>query len=157
MATLNSFSALVGAGEQVKSAAKKKAKKPASARPESAHADTNGVANGIHNLKLASDDAKVMDILEATSTLEKSAREAKSHAEKCRLWRDWIKQVSRAGRSLRFRRALFVPSRIAPLTRRPNTAPAPQATDRAVKPIKNGDEEVDFRQVRRVGVCCCSR
>jgi hypothetical protein len=89
----NAFDALLGAGEQI-SSGKKKNKNKSKAKDhvlDSTHAisvQSRAATNG-NDTHLST----VVDVSEAVAILERAAREARSISEKCRLWRDWVRQV----------------------------------------------------------------
>lgn len=94
----NAFAALLGAGEAISTSSKKKNKSKAKAAPEQ---------NGTHAAPLPTSAPvaasnghaathSVVDVSEAIPILERAAREARSIADKNKLWKEWSKQVSLA-------------------------------------------------------------
>ncbi len=95
----NAFSALLGSGEsQAASSSKKKnkakAKQPAEQSAGASAAVTVAAPSSApFSNGHAKAEASVVDVPEATAILERAAREAKAIGDKCRLWKEWARQV----------------------------------------------------------------
>mmetsp|Transcript_1311 Transcript_1311/g.2845 ORF Transcript_1311/g.2845 Transcript_1311/m.2845 type:complete len:697 (-) Transcript_1311:591-2681(-) len=103
----NAFSLLVGTGEVVASSKKKKQNKnkpkqeDLAGRPTSAPAP---IPTSVAPAAKAANTAQVVDVHEAIAILERAAREAKTMAEKGRLWKDWTRQATdRSGKGLKYK------------------------------------------------------
>jgi hypothetical protein len=98
----NNFQALLGAGEQVATASKKKknnSKKPkaeAGGAAAPAPAAGNAAAASVLHSAPARQAGEAVDVSEATATQERQASEARDITGKCKLWKDWVRQVSNA-------------------------------------------------------------
>lgn len=92
----NAFAALHGAGEVAFTSAKKKNKSkpkvPAAEQGGTAHVV---VASSASSAPSANGHAasSVVDVSEATAILERAAREARTITDKCKLWKEWTRQV----------------------------------------------------------------
>jgi hypothetical protein len=89
--TANAFDLLSGAEAALNSSKKKKKSTGANsgANPKAA-----GAGSGSSDAaQFTAPSSGVVDIGEALAILERAAREAKTIADKCKLWKDWTKQV----------------------------------------------------------------
>jgi hypothetical protein len=93
--TANAFDLLTGA-EAALSSSKRKKKSTAQAGAQ-AGANTKPTAGSSavpsSSGAFTAPSSGVVDVGEAVAILERAAREAKTIADKCKLWKDWSKQV----------------------------------------------------------------
>ncbi|GAX83818.1 hypothetical protein CEUSTIGMA_g11243.t1 [Chlamydomonas eustigma] len=100
----NAFEALLGAGEQISSGKKKsknksKPKDHVTVTTHTTSAHSTATANG-HDVNAST----VVDVSEAVAILERAAREARSITEKCRLWKDWVRQgLDKSGKCIKYK------------------------------------------------------
>ena len=91
----NAFAALLGAGEAPSAGKAKKKNKAKQAEQNGSHAvDVLASVPATSNGHAAT--PSVVDVSEAIAILERAAREARSIAEKSKLWKEWGRQVRSA-------------------------------------------------------------
>jgi hypothetical protein len=133
----NAFAALLGAGEAPSAGKAKKKSKAKQAEQNGSHAvDVLAPVPATTNGHAAT--PSVVEVSEAIAILERAAREARSIAEKSKLWKEWGRQV-RAGGKLQAAPSIDLHDDFFM-----------QAADRGGKGIKYraaGGATLDFKQV----------
>lgn len=90
----NAFDLLVGAENVLGSKKKNKNKKAQADAAETPAAPVQQVQSSNASKAPAVPTSGVVEVAQARAIFEAAAREARSIGDRCKLWRDWIKQAS---------------------------------------------------------------